>query len=172
MLYVGYKVGVMWTVAFCELHFSHYKGNEATVSYQLRTRSWQSGSGDLHAAPFLPMRFVTVARSLDLVKHVRAPYHVTCHVASVCTLPSLPSDTPWRMNTSFGLIRPVDVCNECGSSVTWPIALYAREQDQKFTKSKVAEHFFNQFCQQNHVEPCFRTRWCWLFQSKSQAEGW
>jgi hypothetical protein len=105
--------------------------------------SWQSGSGDLHAAPFTPMGFVTAAHSRDPIKWVRAPYHVTCHVTFVCTLSSLPSDTPWRMNTSLGLIRPADrVCNECRSSVTWPLALYARNSGSEIHKVRSGRKFF------------------------------
>ena len=105
--------------------------------------SWQSGSGDLHAAPFPPMGFVTAALSRDPIKWVGAPYHVTCHVTFVCTLPSLPSDTPWRMNTSLGLIRPADrVCNECRSSVTWPLALYTRKSGSQIHKVKSKGKFF------------------------------
>jgi hypothetical protein len=92
------------------------------LHYRPIFNSWQSGSGALHAAPFPPMGFVIAARSRDPIKWVGAPHHVTCHVTLVCTLPSLRSDTPWRMDTSLGLIRPADrVCNVCRSSVTWPL---------------------------------------------------
>ena len=104
---------------------------------------------------FLPANGICHRYSITWFQWVGAPYHVTCHVTFVCTLPSLPSDTLWRVNTSLGLIRLADrVCNECRSSVTWPLALYTRKpghQDQKFTQSKVAENF---------LKPTWSTKLC------------
>jgi hypothetical protein len=127
---------ILYLFSYNPIHTTH---TDALVTHQYYYRSifnsWQSGSGDLHAAPFPPIGFATAARSRDPIKRMEAPYHVTF----VCTLPSLPSDTPWRTNTSLGLIRPADhVCNEFRSisSVTWPLAPCTRKTGSEIHKVK------------------------------------